>query len=243
MTPFLAVLVLATISGGTTLLGIWLAFWSRRSDAWITFGLAFAAGIMAILSVSELFLVSWRKGSIFNITLATLTGLGVMWLFDKILPALRHRRTRDHSKQKRTAMLVALSIILHDFPEGFGMAQAFLSSPMSGLLVAAAIALHNIPEEFALAVPLVNLEKKGFLFQVAILSGLAEPLGAMVGLLAVSLLPTLHPLFMAFAAGAMVYVAVVDLAPLGWSYHKPFPFTFGIGLSLVTYLLLSLIVS
>jgi ZIP family zinc transporter len=93
----------------------------------------------------------------------------------------------------RTAYLVALGLILHDVPEGFAMANSYLASPSLGVLVALAIALHNIPEEFAMAVPIIMAKRRRFLYTAAFLSGLAEPLGAMVGPIAVHFHPALHP--------------------------------------------------
>ena len=85
------------------------------------------------------------------------------------------------------------------------MANSYIASPSLGVLVAVAIALHNVPEEFAIAVPAVLLRRKSFLYGSALFSALAEPAGAIVGLVAVDFLPALNPLFMAFAAGAMVF--------------------------------------
>jgi ZIP family zinc transporter len=95
----------------------------------------------------------------------------------------------------KSVYLVVYGLVLHDVPEGFAMANAYVASPALGLLVALAIALHKLPEEFAMAVPAVMLKSKGFLFGAALLSALAEPLGAIIGLIAVGLAPasTLPP--------------------------------------------------
>ena len=118
----------------------------------------------------------------------------------------------------RSAYLVAFGLILHDVPEGFAMANAYVASPSLGVMVAVAIALHNIPEEFAMAVPIVAVRKQRLLYAAAFLSGLAEPLGALIGLAAVQVYPGLNPLFMAFAAGAMIFVSVHELLPMARRY-------------------------
>lgn len=64
---------------------------------------------------------------------------------------------RIDARMLESAYLVAFGLILHDFPEGFAMANSYVASPSSGVLVALAIALHNIPEEFAMAAPAVAL--------------------------------------------------------------------------------------
>jgi len=99
------------------------------------------------------------------------------------------------------------------------MANSYISSPSLGLLVALAIAIHNIPEEFAMAVPIVMVKKKRFLYRAAFLSGLAEPFGAIIGLTATHLYHALNPLFMAFAAGAMVFISVHELLPMAKRYQ------------------------
>lgn len=142
----------------------------------------------------------------------------------------------------KTAYLVAFGLILHDVPEGFAMANSYIASPSLGMLVALAIAIHNIPEEFAMAVPIVMVKKRRFLYTAAFLSGLIEPLGAVIGLVAVHFHPALNPLFMAFAAGAMVFVSVHELLPMARRYHKAQLFVLGAILSVFVYALLTSVV-
>lgn len=73
----------------------------------------------------------------------------------------------------KVSYLVAIGIIIHDFPEGFAMASSFWVEVRLGLLVALGIALHNVPEEFALAVPLVLTKKTKLLLEFLVLSALA----------------------------------------------------------------------
>jgi ZIP family zinc transporter len=86
--------------------------------------------------------------------------------------------------------------------------------------VALAIALHNLPKEFAMSVPAVVLKSKGFLFGAPLLSALAEPLGAVIGLVAVGLAPALNAHFMVFAAGAMLFVSIHELIPMARRYRR-----------------------
>jgi len=142
----------------------------------------------------------------------------------------------------RSAYLVAFGLILHDVPEGFAMANSYIASPSLGVLVALAIAIHNIPEEFAMAVPIVMIKRKRFLYMAALLSGLAEPLGAVVGLVAVHFHPALNPLFMAFAAGAMIFISVHELLPMARRYHNTHLFILGAIISAFVYALLTMVV-
>jgi ZIP family zinc transporter len=141
----------------------------------------------------------------------------------------------------RTAYLVAFGLILHDFPEGFAMANSFLTSPSLGLMVALAIALHNIPEEFAIAVPAATLKKKRFLYQAAFISGLAEPAGAAVGVYAAYLNPALIPFFLSFAAGAMIFVSIHELVPMAKRYGYIHIFMLGIMISVLVNAMLALL--
>jgi ZIP family zinc transporter len=135
----------------------------------------------------------------------------------------------------RSAYLIVFGLILHDLPEGFAMANAYLASPALGVLVALAIALHNLPEEFAMAVPAMTTRSKRFLFGAASLSALAEPVGAAIGLVAVRIAPALNTHFMAFAAGAMLFVSVHELVPMAKRYGRLSFFLAGFLVSALVY--------
>jgi ZIP family zinc transporter len=158
--------------------------------------------------------------------------------------ALSHFRRGEASwKTEQTAMksayLVVFGLILHDVPEGFAMANAYIASPGLGVLVAIAIALHNLPEEFAMAVPAAMFQSKRFLLAATLLSALAEPVGAIIGLAAVGVAPSLHAHFLAFAAGAMIFVSMYELVPMAKRYRQMPSFTAGMILSLIVYGLLA----
>jgi ZIP family zinc transporter len=114
----------------------------------------------------------------------------------------------------RVAYLVAFGLILHDVPEGFAMANAYVSTTRLGVLVAVAIVLHNIPEEFAMALPAVVAGRRRFLRRAAIASAAAEPVGAALGLIGAGAFPSLNAGFLAVASGAMVFVAFHELVPM-----------------------------
>lgn len=137
---------------------------------------------------------------------------------------------------------LVIGLILHDVAEAFAMANAYIASPSLGLLVALAIALHNLPEELAMAVPATALRSKRFLVGAAMLSALAEPVGAIIGLIAVAASPSLNGYFMAFAAGAMLFVSFHELVPMARRYGRMTWFGVGIALSAVVHQLLALAV-
>jgi ZIP family zinc transporter len=176
---------------------------------------------------------------------ATLTssalGAALVWAAHLIVPhthLVEETGTADRALVK-SAYLVVFGLILHDVPEGFAMANAYIASPALGVLVALAIALHNLPEEFAMAVPAVVTQSKGFLYGAALLSALAEPLGAVIGLIAVGLAPALNAHFMAFAAGAMLFVSIHELIPMARHYRHIGLFFSGAILSVLVYGLLA----
>lgn len=241
-TIYLSVILLSFLSALTTLIGVGLAFYFKKSDKGIATGVGFSAGIMLAISFLELLPESIKTAGFTSTTIALILGILLIFSLNFIIPHIHYKKEKGHLPwQVKTAYLVALGLILHDFPEGFAMANSYIYEPALGLLIAISIAIHNIPEEFAMAVPLVIAKKKKALISLAVLSGLAEPLGAVFGLFAVSIAPSLNPLFMAFAAGAMIFISIHELYPMAKKYKKLPYFVLGIGLSLIVYFGLSLI--
>ena len=236
-----AVFLLACLSGFTTVLGVLLAVYVSRSENWIAMGIGFSAGIMLLISFFELIPESLALARQVNVLLAVLAGTVLIGAMHYLIPHTHLFREKGiiGSRLVRTSYLVAFGLILHDFPEGFAMANAYITSPDMGMAVALAIALHNIPEEFAMAVPAAALRHKRFLLRAAIISGLAEPLGAGVGLLAAHVNPGLVPMFMAFAAGAMIFVSLHELVPMAKQYGRLAMFVSGMLVSVVAYVLLA----
>jgi len=239
-----AVFLLSFLSGFTTLIGVALALHFRESVKGIVTGIGFSAGIMLLISFFELIPESMSAAGITSTITSTLFGVFMVGALNFIIPHihLNKEKRKSHTQALKTAYLIAFGLILHDFPEGFAMANSYIYSPSLGLLIALAIAVHNIPEEFAMAVPIVSVKKKGFLFKAAFLSGLAEPAGAVIGLFAVDLMPALTPLFMSFAAGAMIFVSVHELLPMARRYKGTALFILGLTLSVFVYLALALLI-
>lgn len=243
-TTYIAILLLAFLSGLTTLIGVALAIYFKKNIKGIVIGIGFSAGIMLLISFFELIPKSISAAGIIKTLIAILLGVLLLGALNLIIPHTHLVKEKGKFKDHllTTAYLVTLGLILHDFPEGFAMANSYIFSPTLGLLIALSIAIHNIPEEFAMAAPIVLVKKKSFLFKAAFLSGLAEPAGAIVGLSAVSFLPTLNPLFMSFAAGAMIFVSLHELIPMATRYKKISLFVLGIALSALVYLGLTILI-
>jgi ZIP family zinc transporter len=241
-TTYIAVMLLAGLSAVTTLAGVALAIRIGGNERAIAVGIGFSAGIMLWVSFLDLMPEAVGAAGMYTSSLAFLLGMLIVAALHWVIPHTHLVKEEGifSTGVLKTAYLVAFGLILHDVPEGFAMANSYISSPSLGLLVALAIALHNIPEEFAMAVPIVMVRRKRFLYTAAFLSGLAEPLGAAMGLLAVHFNPLLNPLFMAFAAGAMVYVSIHELLPMAKRYRRIRLFVLGMVASAAAYVLLAM---
>ncbi|MEW6132103.1 MAG: ZIP family metal transporter [Pseudomonadota bacterium] len=240
-TTHAAVLLLSLLSLFTTWLGVMLAVRLRENARAIAAGIGFSTGIMLLISLLELVPESIAIMGAPPTLMSFALGAGLVWTAHLVVPhthLVEERGMADRMLVK-AAYLVALGLILHDVPEGFAMANAYIASPELGVLVAVAIALHNVPEEFAMAVPAVVIRSRRFLYGAALLSALAEPLGAVIGLVAVGIAPGLNAHFMAFAAGAMTFVSLHELVPMARRYRNMRLFTAGMLLSALVYGLLT----
>jgi len=241
-TTVVAVIFLSLLSGLTSLIGVLLALLSGRSDRAVAAGVGFSAGIMLLLSFLKLLPEAVAAASWPGVLIAA--GLGFLMIFslDTLISHTHYFKEEGKlGRELKAAYLVALGLILHDFPEGFAMANSYILAPSLGLLVAASIAIHNIPEEFAMAVPLILTRERRLLAGLAILSALAEPLGAVTGLLVVSVASALNPLLMAFAAGAMIFISFDELLPMARRVGKIGWFALGAVFAGLTYFGLTLI--
>jgi ZIP family zinc transporter len=241
MEHFWPILGLAFLSGCATLIGVMLALWVGRKDHVVATGLGFSAGIMLTLASIELIPAAFEAMTVWSTLLWTGAGAGFLALANELIPHTHLIKERDTFRARRlkTAYLVLFGLVLHDFPEGFALTNSFLLEPGLGVLVALSIALHNIPEEFAMAVPALSTKSRRLLFGGAVVSALAEPAGALLGLLAMHIRPDLNAVFLAFAAGAMIFVSLHELMPAARQYGRISLFGVGFGLSAFTYLILA----
>ena len=128
-------------------------------------------------------------------------------------------------------IFTALAISIHNFPEGLATFMSALQDPQIAIAVAIAIAIHNIPEGIAVAMPIyyaTGNRKKAFLF--SFLSGLTEPIGALIGYLI--FLPIMSDLVFgivfASVAGIMVFISLDELLPASREYGKPYLSMYGL---------------
>ena len=129
----------------------------------------------------------------------------------------------DKSDLLRMGMFSALAIAIHNFPEGLATFASALKDPTVGVSIAIAIAIHNIPEGISVSVPIFHAtgdRKKAFLYSM--LSGLAEPLGAVVGyfLFRTVFNDLTFGILFASVAGIMVFISIDELLPTSRKYGK-----------------------
>jgi ZIP family zinc transporter len=129
----------------------------------------------------------------------------------------------DMNSLRRTGVFTALAIAIHNFPEGLATFASALVNPHLGVAIAVAVAIHNIPEGVAVSVPIfyaTGSRGKAFIYSFA--SGLAEPVGAMVGYLVLMpfLSDRLFGLLFAGVAGIMVFISFDELLPAAEEYGE-----------------------
>lgn len=149
-----------------------------------------------------------------------------------------HDHSVHHRKLMRMGLFTALAIGIHNFPEGLATFLAALQDPSLGMAIAIAVALHNIPEGISVSVPIFYAtgdRKKAFLYSV--LSGLAEPLGAVIAYLGIRLFfggtegmvpPQVMGILFGGVAGIMVYISLDELLPTSRAYGKGHDSLFGL---------------
>jgi ZIP family zinc transporter len=240
MTPDTAQVLMAfgvTLAAGlATVLGA--AFVARAEHAnprLLPMALAFAGGAMVYVSLVEILpkgaasaaeATDERTGYMIA-TLAFFAGVGLLVLLDKLVPNPHPDTHADSEAERRQlarlSLLTAAAITAHNLPEGLATFFATLESPGVGAPLAIAIALHNIPEGISIAVPVFYATgSRGKAVMAALLSGLAEPLGALVGYLILGpfLSPLVFGIVFAVIAGAMVFLALDELLPSAQRHAK-----------------------
>ena len=220
--PFL----LSLIAGSTTGIGglIVLAF-GRISDRLMGFLMGFAGGVMLIVSFLNLSVEALAILSLLEVVLGFTVGALFIMIIDLILPHVELGRWEEgvvDSRLFKTGLITTLGMSLHNFPEGLVVSTGYARIPKLGLLIAIIICLHNIPEGIATVIPL-TLAGVGKLKAVALafLSGLTEPIGALIGATILSALGGSEHFIgmgLAFAAGVMTYITVDELIPTAHEY-------------------------
>ena len=217
------VLLTALGVGGATVIGSFLGFiFKKISHKFSDIVLSFAAGVMLAAAVLGLIIPSLEYGGRFGI-LITVSGIFVgalcLNLIDKIVPHLHKLVGADLEKHTDTnlskVLLFVTAIAIHNLPEGIAAGVGFGSGNSSqALMIAGGIALQNIPEGMVIIGPMLAAgvtPKKTFI--CAMITGLVEVAGTLIGYFAVSVASVVLPFALAFAGGTMLYVISDEMIP------------------------------
>ena len=192
--------------------------------------LGFASGVMIAASVWSLLIPSIdmaiEQGKVAWLPAAVGFLLGILFLLvlDSVIPHLHLNSSEPEgikAKLKKTTMMV-FAVTLHNIPEGMAVGVAFAGAMTqnTGITIAGALALaigiaiQNFPEGAIISMPLKSEGmSKGKAFMLGVLSGVVEPIGALITILLTNLVVPVLPYLLSFAAGAMIYVVVEELIP------------------------------
>jgi ZIP family zinc transporter len=226
---------------------ITLSFLELVNEAWklqgyLTATIGFAAGAIFML-VIDVLIPHMRFGEVESAQYERPVEQNVNR--DTFFGRHRHRHFRQalesvDQQLLKTGILIALGITIHNIPEGIAVGAGYMHLPEFGLFIAMAILLHNIPEGIATALPLC---KGGVCrwdaFRVALLSGLAEPVGALAAALFLKSFSALIPAALAFAGGVMVFITLDELIPAAREHGHQHYTAIGIILGTIFVFLLS----
>ena len=233
-------LIISSIAGLSTVLGSLVIFhkWQRENiNKFIVFALSFSLTIMIGISVLELvpeatysILTEYKLvwGTFFSLIAFT---LGIL-----IIYTINRKITEKQDDLYRVGILSMIALMLHNLPEGI---VTFLSSYQNialGLKLSLAIMMHNIPEGISIAVPIYySTGSKKKAIKMTFISGLAEPLGALLAFIFLSKFITnsMIGFILLFVAGLMITLSIHDLFPKAKKYHEDEWIYIGIGVGIL----------
>ena len=216
------VLLTALGVGGATIFGSIIGFiFKKFSHKFSDIVLAFAAGVMLSAAVIGLILPSVEYGGKWGVFI-TIAGIFVgaftLGIIDRFIPhthGLLSENSNDKSSKINKVILFVTAIAIHNLPEGIAAGVGFGSgNTVQALIIAGGIALQNIPEGMVIIGPMLSVgvkPKKTLL--IALLTGLVEVVGTLIGYFAVTVASFILPFALAFAGGTMIYVISHEMIP------------------------------
>jgi len=234
---------LTMIAGLSTGVGSVIALMFKRTNTrFLCTALGFSAGVMLYVSFMELMPTAKEvfmqhfgdKMGTLGLLGSFFGGIGLISLIDFLIPKTNNphewqgveEMTPSNVPQKslhRVGLVVALSLVIHNFPEGIAAFTSALNGLSIAIPITIAIAIHNIPEGIAVSVPIyyaTGNRKKAF--WLSFLSGLAEPMGALIAYLFLMPFwsPLIHGVVLAAVSGIMVYISLDELLPTAEKYGE-----------------------
>ena len=234
---------LTLIAGLSTGVGSIIAFLAKKTNKkFLSVSLGFSAGVMIYVSMIEIFskargaltLELGNKWGAWATVAAFFGGMFLIGIIDKLIPSEENphetknvvadiQEQPQSKKLMRMGVFTALAIAIHNFPEGLATFVSAFQDPEVAIPIVVAIAIHNIPEGIAVSVPIyqaTNSRKKAFMY--SFFSGLAEPVGAMIGWLLLMPIMTdvVFGVIFAGVAGIMVFISLDELLPASREYGE-----------------------
>ena len=217
------VLLTALGVGGATVIGAVIGFiFKKMSHKFSDIVLSFAAGVMLSAAVLGLIVPSLEYGGKFGI-IVTVAGIfaGALCLnlIDKLVPHLHKMAGADIEDHRSTnlskVLLFVTAIAIHNLPEGIAAGVGFGSGDTAqAMIIAGGIALQNIPEGMVIIAPMLAAGvKPSRTFILAMMTGVVEVVGTLIGYFAVTLSTAILPFALAFAGGTMLYVISDEMIP------------------------------
>jgi len=234
---------LTLFAGLATGIGSFIGLLSKRfGSKFLAGSLGFSAGVMIYVSLVEIFFKAKEvliqeygdKPGYAYTTIAFFAGIAFIAIIDRLIPSIDNpheiKKTKNYDslvvnnkKLMRMGLFSAVAIAIHNFPEGLATFMAGMTNPTLGVSIAIAIAIHNIPEGLAVSVPIyyaTGSKKKAFI--LSSLSGLSEPIGAIIGYFFLKWFFTdsVFSFIFAAVAGIMVYISLDELLPTAEEYGE-----------------------
>ncbi len=240
-------LLISSIAGLSTVLGSFLIFFKIKKEkinSFIAFCLSFSLGVMICISITDLIPNSYFNiihkyklitGSILSI-ICFILGYSVTNLINKKIS----KNKEKGSSLYRIGILSMLALMLHNFPEGIATFMASYQDISLGITLGIAIMMHNIPEGIAIAIPIYySTNSKGLAIKHTLISGLSEPVGAIIAFLFLSKYISIITIsyVLLFVAGIMVTLSINELLKEALSYKKEKMVILGILLGVIVILI------
>lgn len=218
---FISIFVFSFIAGLVTGLGALISIMIKNpTDKLLSSSLGFASGIMIGISTLSLLPESLEAGSLSACIAGFIGGAAFLWLIDAYLPHI-HKNETDCDTYMKMGYFIAIGIAFHNLPEGIAIGASHEVSPALGLSTALSIGIHNIAEGLSVAMPLCmgRVQNIKIVF-VTTMTGLATLIGTIIGKAFLTISPFFISFSLAFAAGAMIYIASDELIPHSHSVHS-----------------------
>lgn len=196
---------------GTGFGGIISAIFKKNVDKYLDFFMGLSGGIMLAVVTFDLMSESMDQMGVFYTVIFTFIG---------VLLTMYIKNRLDVSKDMKSGYLIFISILLHNLPEGLAIGSSFMSEESLGMTLAIVIGIHNIPEGLAMALGLVGSKMKiSKIILFTVIAGIPMGIGSFLGAYFGGIFSSLIGVFLAIAAGTMMYVVLEEIFPKSRSLY------------------------